>query len=429
MRDPMSWSIPVFRAFGIQVRVHIFFFVITLGLFLRQLNLPQYDAVPWFDKFLFTVAILFGTVLLHEFGHCFGARYVGGDAREILIWPLGGLAFVEVPHRWRAWFVTTAAGPAVNVLICVGCAAALLGAGFAPSLLFADPYKAEMTNVHNGRTYNSGAAYLARVYHPGTNREVSGAEFDRVKQEYEKARGKGSFPRVSQTAEFTAAVGEMGYERALLPGWAVWAYRIFYINWALLLFNLLPAYPLDGGKLLQSVVWARTDYRRGVVVAAYTGFAVAVLFLVVSIAGNEALFLGLALFMLFEASRALMQLESEEGPFGYDFSAGYTSLEKDDEAPAAAPRPGPVAGGGRPGGRGRRRPRPRLSSATKSGWTRSWRRSPGAGRVADRRGAAVPAAGERPQAERPIKCTGLLLPSPLAGEGGLFGPPNKPGEG
>ncbi len=36
--------------------------------------------------------LLFVSVLLHEFGHCFAARWVDGDATEIMIWPLGGLA-------------------------------------------------------------------------------------------------------------------------------------------------------------------------------------------------------------------------------------------------------------------------------------------------------------------------------------------------
>jgi hypothetical protein len=53
----------------------------------------------------------------------------------------------------------------------------------------------------------------------------------------------------------------------------------------------------------------------------------------VSIAWNEALLMGLAMFMMYSASLALYQLESDDGPFGYDFSAGYTSLEKDDERP------------------------------------------------------------------------------------------------
>src|SRR5215470_13052933 len=130
MRDPMSWSIPAFRVFGIQVRVHIFFFVITIGLFLRALTLLQYDNVWWLDIFLLTVVVVFGSVLLHEFGHCFGARYVGGDAREILIWPLGGLAFTEIPHRWRPLFTTVAAGPAVNVLICLVCTIVITASGY-----------------------------------------------------------------------------------------------------------------------------------------------------------------------------------------------------------------------------------------------------------------------------------------------------------
>ena len=100
MRDPMSWSVPLFRAFGIPVKVHIFFFLVTLGLFLRQvIYLPH---VWWVDIFLFVVVALFGIILLHEFGHCFAARYMHGDANEVLLWPLGGLANCEVPHTPRA---------------------------------------------------------------------------------------------------------------------------------------------------------------------------------------------------------------------------------------------------------------------------------------------------------------------------------------
>ena len=44
-----------------------------------------------------------------------------GEADEILMWPLGGLAFVLVPHTPRANFITAVGGPMVNVLICLGC--------------------------------------------------------------------------------------------------------------------------------------------------------------------------------------------------------------------------------------------------------------------------------------------------------------------
>ena len=40
MRDPMSWSIPLFRAFGIQVKLHILYIIITLGMLLRVYTQP-----------------------------------------------------------------------------------------------------------------------------------------------------------------------------------------------------------------------------------------------------------------------------------------------------------------------------------------------------------------------------------------------------
>src|SRR5690348_5924836 len=144
MRDPLSWALPLFRAFGIPVKVHLFFFLITLGLFFRQVTAKD-NPIWWMDVFLFTIVVLFGVVLLHEFGHCFGARHMDGDAKEILIWPLGGLASVEVPHTWRANFVATAAGPLVNVVLCVACAVALAAGGFLPNLNpLANPYVSEM---------------------------------------------------------------------------------------------------------------------------------------------------------------------------------------------------------------------------------------------------------------------------------------------
>jgi Zn-dependent protease len=336
-RDPMSWSVPVFRAFGIPVKVHIFFIIIVIGLFFRQLTLTQYQNVWWLDILLMTVVVLFGSVLLHEFGHCFGARYVGGEAREILIWPLGGLAYVETPHRPMALFITVAAGPAVNVLICIVCTIALVTQGFTPSLNpVADPHYTEMKNFHDQRTYSS--AYGLKIYKAGSSEEASYKEFVEKQDEYRRQHG--AWPKSTDKEEYAAALKSMGYERAVMPTWAVWVFRIFWINYGLFLFNLIPAYPLDGGQLLQSIIWGRTDYRRGVVVAAYTGFAFAIVFLIVSIMWNEALFLGLALFMLYTASMKLMQLDMEEGPFGYDFSAGYTSLEKDDEPAPKPKKPG-----------------------------------------------------------------------------------------
>ena len=195
----------------------------------------------------------------------------------------------------------------MNVVICLVCAVLMLVAGFLPSLNpIADPYRAEMKNI-DGRIYTSVYGHL---YYLAGTKEI--APSDKINAEN---------------------LEKKIVEQTIAPTGVVWLYRIFWMSWLLFLFNLIPAYPLDGGRMLQSVVWARTNYRRGVEVAAYCGFAVSIIFLVVSIWQNEALFMGLALFMMYSASLALHQLEMDDGPFGYDFSAGYTSLEKDEERP------------------------------------------------------------------------------------------------
>lgn len=334
MRDPMSWSVQVFRAFGIPVKVHLFFFIVTLGLFLRQVGSGD-NPVAWLDVLVFTVFLLFGIILLHEFGHCLGARQVDGDAKEVLIWPLGGLAYVDVPHNPRALFISTAAGPGVNVLICIACAAAMAAGGFLPNANpLANPYVSEVKHFGHGDSRVYTSQYGLKVYEPGTSNPMPQQIV--IDAAIKKAE-TGLRDRVTWKPEDADQIAaQIGGERAIAPGWIVWLNRTFYLSWLLFLFNLIPAYPLDGGQLLQSAVWARRDYRRGVVVASYSGLGVAVLFLIASIAVNEAIFMGLALFMLYSASMRLFNLETEDGPFGYDFSAGYTSLERDDEP---APRP------------------------------------------------------------------------------------------
>jgi len=340
MRDPMSWALRVFTAYGIPVKVHLFFFLFTLGLFLRQAT-EKASPITTLDIFLVTVVMLFGIILLHEFGHCFAARFVGGEAKEILIWPLGGLAMVEVPHAPKPHFIVAAGGPAVNVVLCLLCAVGLAVGGYFPNLNpIADPYLSAIHNYRDGRTYTS--EYGLSLYKKTEKISGPADEIDKLLRE------KGSYEvRFTLPPEFNSRTAEalapLGVERALAPGWAVWLNRIFWLSWALFLFNLIPAFPLDGGQMLQAIVWGRTDYRRGTTVACQSGFIVAVLFVVAAIWINEATLIGLAMFMLYLAGSKLQELDREDGPFGYDFSAGYTSLEKDDEPEAKPKRPGALA--------------------------------------------------------------------------------------
>lgn len=110
----LSGSIQVGRLFDITIRIHV--------LFLLYLGVRLFEAVQggegWVHEALF-LGLLFGIVLMHEFGHCLGARAVGGEAHDILMWPLGGLAYAHAPMRPWPQFVTVAAGPLVNVVLCL----------------------------------------------------------------------------------------------------------------------------------------------------------------------------------------------------------------------------------------------------------------------------------------------------------------------
>ncbi len=328
MRDPMSWALPLFRAFGIPVKVHLFFFVVTLGFFLRQV-LTEGNVVWWVDVLLFVVVLLFAIVLVHEFGHCFAGRAVGGEASEVLIWPLGGLAFVDVPQNWRAHTITAAGGPAVNVALCLLCTAVLAVFGYFPTVNpFENPYTSPMKNFRDGRVYTS--EYGMRMYKAGTPEELPQAE--------EKLRSS-----ITRPDELRSAIIKLDgeAERAVAPLPLVWVNRTFWLSWVLLLINLLPAYPLDGGQIMQGLLWARSGYRQGTAMAAYAGYIVAVMALVAAIAFNESLVLGLGLFMLYCSWARLHALEAEEGVYG-DFSQGYMSLERDEPPPPRPRRPNPL---------------------------------------------------------------------------------------
>src|SRR5262245_55193463 len=128
MQDPFAWSIPFGRLFGITIRIHFFFPFVAAAVILRTAFQKDAMAGDWIDASI-VMGLLFLSVLLHEFGHCFAARSQNGDAQEVLLWPLGGLANCEVPHNPRAHLVTAAGGPAVNLVLALVCAL-ILGLGW-----------------------------------------------------------------------------------------------------------------------------------------------------------------------------------------------------------------------------------------------------------------------------------------------------------
>lgn len=285
--NPINWSFKVARIWAIDIRVHIVFILAAAILLAMELPKegsgdPRSFGQAAVDA-LGIYAILFAIVLLHEFGHCWGARRVGGEAEEILLWPLGGLATVSPPNDARSHLVTAIAGPMVNVIIC-GVLSGVIA--FWVGSLGAVPWNP----IHPMLPANT-----------------------------------------SLIATLTTA--------------QLWTIRVFGLSYFLLLINMLPIFPFDGGRVLQSLLWPSKGYRESMMIATATGMVGAILI------GLLALFLEQSWILLMIAGfgyitcmqqRRMAKEEAafETGEFGYDFSRGYAAF---DEPERREKKPGPIA--------------------------------------------------------------------------------------
>lgn len=78
--------------------------------------LASFSGFYWFFLQLISSITLFATVLVHELGHCAAARKVGGTVSHILLWPLGGLAYINLDDSSAKGDLGVAvAGPATHI--------------------------------------------------------------------------------------------------------------------------------------------------------------------------------------------------------------------------------------------------------------------------------------------------------------------------
>src|ERR1035441_5374438 len=112
MPSARQGSIRLFRFSGIDVFLHWSWFLVAA--YEIQSRKGQYSSVTWN---VVEYLALFSIVLLHEFGHALACRQVGGTANQIILWPLGGVAYVNPPQRPGATLWSIAAGPLVNVAL------------------------------------------------------------------------------------------------------------------------------------------------------------------------------------------------------------------------------------------------------------------------------------------------------------------------
>jgi Zn-dependent protease len=191
MNNLTAGSLRLFRVRGIQVYLHWTWLVVAYFEIVNRVN--DYHSMAWN---VIEYLALFGIVLLHEFGHALACRQVGGQADRIMLWPLGGVAFVQPPPRPGAHLWSIAAGPLVNVVLLP-------------------------------------ITILALMFVNGTG---------------------------------------FGHEH---PDFARFLFSIAAINFGLLVFNLMPVYPLDGGQILQSLLWFVIGQARSLMVSAIIGLVVA----------------------------------------------------------------------------------------------------------------------------------------------------------
>jgi len=181
----MGGTIRLFKFSGITVYLHFSWFLIAAYEFSRRTGV--YNSMVWAA---FEYLALFAIVLLHEFGHALACRQTGGIADRIVLWPLGGIAFVNPPRRPGAMLWSIAAGPLVNVIL---------------------------------------------------------------------------LPILS----IALTVSGIGAEEPTDLG--LFLYHVWWINLGLLIFNILPVYPLDGGQILRALLWFPLGEIRSLQIASVIG--------------------------------------------------------------------------------------------------------------------------------------------------------------
>lgn len=210
------------------------------------------------------MAILTLSVLLHELGHVCLARWTGGAASEIHLSPIGGLAMVQPGRTTWSQVSTAAAGPFVNFVLCV----ALFPKYYAPEALWG-------------------------ILNP-----------------------------------LQLPIAKLGDDRL----WVDLGLLAFSVNWLLLLINLLPILPLDGGRLVRTMLLSRMHPELVDRFAVQISMVAAGFLALGGLFGDWSVivFLGSVLFIvnmvqLFESE----SIDRDDDSFlGYDFSEGYTSLDR-----------------------------------------------------------------------------------------------------
>jgi len=117
-----SWSIPVGRLFGVDIRVHLTFFILPLFVFWTESVAHQ--GVANGPRDLALVGIILASVAAHELGHILAARRFGLIPKAVILLPLTGVTLFDESHieklqpagsLWKREIRLAVIGPLVNI--------------------------------------------------------------------------------------------------------------------------------------------------------------------------------------------------------------------------------------------------------------------------------------------------------------------------
>ncbi len=249
-----SWRIGTLAGIGIYLHWTFSILLVWVGMTHLARGDDFTDAV---HGIVFIVA-LFGVVVLHELGHAMAARRYGIPTKDITLLPIGGVARLErMPEDPKQELVVAIAGPLVNVALAGLCLA--------------------------------GMVLLAGLSGLGSSMSAGIEDLGFVTEDYER------LPTLSQ-------LPLMGVE---------FLSKMLVVNIVLVVFNLIPAFPMDGGRVLRAFLAMRTDYVTATRTAAVIGQTLAILFGLLGLFFNPFLvFIALFVWMGATSESSMVQVKA-----------------------------------------------------------------------------------------------------------------------
>lgn len=105
---------------------------------------------------------------------------------------------------------------------------------------------------------------------------------------------------------------ELGAIQSFLPGTEGWFVNLMYANIGLVAFNLVPAFPMDGGRVLRSLLAMRIPYLKATNIAAKVGQIVAIGLGLLGLFASNLMLILVATFVYFAGSAEARMVAEEE---------------------------------------------------------------------------------------------------------------------